>query len=65
MKNASSDDYLEIIKHEMLAEYIKTIDRSFIKEIVLRAGEKISDIDDILKHPSVKEIDVDLFYIKI
>ncbi len=39
--------------------------RGFIKEIVLRAGGKVADIENILKLPSVKEIDDDLFYIKI
>ncbi|WP_170164439.1 hypothetical protein [Sinomicrobium pectinilyticum] len=57
------NNYLEIIKHEMLVESLETIDRNFIKEIVLRAGGKVSDIDIILKHPSVKEINEDLFYI--
>jgi len=65
MKNTTIDNYLEIIKHEMMTECLETIDRGFIKEIVLRAGGKVTDIDNILRHPSVKEIDVDLFYIKI
>ena len=59
------NDYLEIIKHEMLAEQLETIDRAFIKQIVLRAGGKVSDVDRILEHPEIKEIDDDLFYIKI
>ncbi|RNL92289.1 hypothetical protein ED312_03765 [Sinomicrobium pectinilyticum] len=62
-KNTMINNYLEIIKHEMLVESLETIDRNFIKEIVLRAGGKVSDIDIILKHPSVKEINEDLFYI--
>ncbi len=59
------NDYLEIIKHEMLAEQLETIDREYIKNIVLRAGGKVSDIDGLLEHPEIKEIDDDLFYIKI
>ncbi len=65
MKNIINDDYLGIIKAEMLAECLETIDRKFIKEIVLRAGGKVDDIDNILKLPSVKEIDEDLFYVKL
>jgi len=65
MNNITIDAYLGIIKAEMTAEYLETIDRGYIKEIVLRAGGKVADIDNILKHPSVKEIDDDLFYIKI
>jgi len=56
--------YLEIIKAEMIAEYIETIDRNFINQVVLRAGGKISEVNDVLNHPSVKEIDEDKFYIK-
>ncbi|AZJ35814.1 hypothetical protein [Tenacibaculum singaporense] len=62
--NTEIETYLSIIKAEMLAEYIDTIDRNFIKEVVLRAGGKDFEIDEVLKHPSVKEIDEDLFYIK-
>ncbi len=65
MKNTTLDTYLGIIKAEMLAECLETIDREYIKVIVLRAGGNVTDIDNILKHPSVKEIDDDLFYIKI
>ena len=65
MKNTAIDAYLGIIKAEMMVECLETIDREFIKQIVLRADGKVADIDKILKHPSVKEIDVDLFYIKI
>ena len=65
MKNTTIDVYLGIIKAEMMAECLETIDRGFIKEIVLRAGGKVADIENILKLPSVKEIDDDLFYIKI
>ena len=64
MKNTIIDTYLGIIKAEMLVEYIETIDRNFIKEVILRAGGEVSEIDDVLKHPSIKEIDEDLFYIK-
>ena len=63
MKNTEIDTYLGFIKAEMMAEYIETIDRDFIKEVVMRAGGNSTDIDNILKHPSVKEIDRDLFYI--
>ncbi len=65
MKNTKIDAYLGIIKAEMMVECSETINRGFIKEIVLRAGGKVVDIDNILKHPTVKEIDDDLFYIKI
>jgi hypothetical protein len=64
MKNTEIDTYLGIIKAEMMAEYLETIDREFIKTVVLRAGGKVSDIDTIIKLDSVKEIDDDLFYIK-
>ena len=62
MKNTEIDNYLGIIKAEMIAEYIETIDRAFIKEVVLRAGGKVADVDTILKHDAVKEIDDDMFY---
>ena len=39
----------------MLAEYVKEVDRSFIEEIVLRAGGQISEVEDVLKHPSVRK----------
>lgn len=58
------DTYLGIIKAEIIAEYIDTIDRAFIIEVLLRAGGKVADIDTILKHDAVKEIDDDMFYIK-
>lgn len=48
----------------MVAEYLVTIDKAFIKAVVLRAGGKVADIDNILKLPSVKEISDDLLYIK-
>ncbi|WP_299364898.1 hypothetical protein [Winogradskyella sp.] len=58
------NSYLRIIKAEMIAEYIETIDRAYIREIVLRAGGNVSDVDMVLEHPEIKEIDNDLFYIK-
>lgn len=64
MENDTIDTYLGIIKAEMIAEYIETIDRNYIKQVVLRAGGEISEINDVINHPSVKEIDEDLFYIK-
>ncbi|WP_417874006.1 hypothetical protein [Xanthomarina gelatinilytica] len=65
MENTAVEAYLDIIKAEMIAEYLETIDREFIKQIVLRAGGNNAEIDNILKHPSVKEIDDDMFYINI
>lgn len=53
-----------LIRHEMLVEQLETINRAFIKQIILRAGGEVSDIDDLLKHSTVKEIDGNLFYIK-
>lgn len=53
-----------LIRHEMLVEQLETINRAFIKQIILRAGGEVSDIHYVLKHPTVKEIDDDLFYIK-
>mgnify|MGYP003710163095 CR=1 FL=1 len=64
MKDTTIESYIGIIKAEMMAEYIKTIDRDFIEEVILRAGGKVSDIEEVLKHPSVKEIDDEMFYIK-
>ncbi len=64
MENEKIDTFLMLIRHEMLVEQLETINRDFIKEIVLRAGGKVSDIDNVLKHSTVKEIDDDLFYIK-
>jgi len=64
MENEKIDTFLMLIKHEMFAEQFDTINRNFIKQVVLRAGGKIADIDNVLKHPSVKEIDYDSFYIK-
>ncbi|MBD3861976.1 hypothetical protein [Olleya marilimosa] len=64
MENDTIDTYLGIIKAEMIAEYIETIERNYIKQVVLRAGGEISEINDVINHPSVKEIDEDLFYIK-
>ncbi len=65
MEDPSSNDYLDIIKHEMRVESTETVNRQFINQIVLRAGGKITDIDDIIKLPEVKEINDDLFYIKL
>ncbi|WP_178985392.1 hypothetical protein [Winogradskyella helgolandensis] len=64
IENKKIDTFLMLIKHEMHAEQLDAIDRNFIKQVVLRADGKIADIDIILKHPYVKEIDVDLFYMK-
>ena len=64
MENSDIEAYLGIIKAEMLAEHLETIDREFIKEIVLRAGGRVEDVESIVKHSSLKEIDKDLFYIK-
>ena len=64
MENVKIDTYLGIIKAEMIAEYIETVNRAYIQEIVLRAGGNVSDVDIVFNHPSVKEIDDDLFYIK-
>lgn len=64
MQNEKIDTFLMLIRHEMLVEQFETINRAFIKQIIQRAGGEVSDIDDVLKHPSVKEIDNDLFYIK-
>ncbi len=64
MDNEKIDTFLMLIRHEMLVEQFKAINRAYIKQIVLRAGGKVSDIEEILKHPTVKEIDDDLFYIK-
>ncbi len=64
MENEKIETFLMLIKHEMFAEQLETINRAFIKQVVLRAGGKVSDIDEVLKHPSVREIDDDLFYIK-
>lgn len=65
MNKEKIDTFLMLIKHEMFAEQLETINREFIKQIVLRAGGKVSDVDHVLEHPTVKEIDEDLFYIKI
>ncbi len=64
MENEKIETFLMLIKHEMFAEQLETINRAYIKQIVLRAGGKVNDIDDVLKQPTVKEIDDDLFYIK-
>ena len=58
------DTFLQILKAEMIAEYLDTIDRDYIKTVVKRAGGKVTDVDKILQHPEVKEIDEDQFYIK-
>ena len=65
MNKEKIDTFLMLIKHEMFAEQLETINREFIKQIVLRAGGKVSDVDHVLEHSTVKEIDEDLFYIKI
>jgi hypothetical protein len=64
MQNEKIDTFLMLIRHEMLVEQFETINRAFIKQIILRAGGEVSDIDDVLRDPTVKEIDDDLFYIK-
>ncbi len=64
MDKEKIETFLMLIRHEMLVEQFETINRDYIKQIVLRAGGKVSDIDEVLKHPIVKEIDDDLFYIK-
>lgn len=64
MENEKINTFLMLIRHEMLVEQFETINRDYIKQIILRAGGKVSDIDEVLKHPTLKEIDDDLFYIK-
>ncbi|MDT7831807.1 hypothetical protein RQM59_05410 [Flavobacteriaceae bacterium S356] len=64
MENEKTNTFLMLIRHEMLVEQIETINKDFIKQIILRAGGKVEDIDDVLKHSSVKEIDDDMFYVK-
>ena len=64
MENEKIDTFLMLVKHEMLSEQLDTINKNIIKQVVLRAGGKVVDVDNILKHPSVKEIDYDSFNIK-
>lgn len=64
MENQEIDTYIMLIKHGMFMEKLETVNRDFIKQIILKADGEMSDIDTILKHPEVKEIDDDMFYIK-
>lgn len=64
LDNEKIETFLMLVKHEMFAEQLNTIDKNFIKQVVLRAGGIDNDVDIVLKHPSVKEIDDDMFYIK-
>lgn len=65
MDKEKIDTFLMLIKQEMFAEQLETINREFIKQIILRSGWKFNDIDYVLEHPTVKERDEDLFYVKI
>lgn len=41
----------------MFAENIKTVDKAFIEQIVLRAGGKSIEAIEVLNHPSVRKAD--------
>ncbi|MBV7268113.1 hypothetical protein [Winogradskyella luteola] len=48
MENTVIDAYLGIIKTEMMVESLETVSRGYIKEIILRAGGNVNDIDIVL-----------------
>ncbi|WP_426430339.1 hypothetical protein ACPX19_12485 [Winogradskyella sp. HB-48] len=64
MKREDINAYIMLIKHGMFMEQLQTINKAFIKQIILKADGDNRDIDIILEHPEVMEIDDDLFYIK-
>jgi signal transduction protein with GAF and PtsI domain len=49
------ETYIILIKHEMGAEGLKTIDKEFIKQIVLRAGGNPSEVVEVFSHPAVRK----------
>jgi hypothetical protein len=51
------ETYIMLLKHEMFAEDIKTVDKEFIEQIVLRAGGKSSEVGEVLNHPSIRKAD--------
>lgn len=50
------ETYVMLLKHEMLAESIKVVDKKYVKGIVLRAGGKISEVEEVIDHPNVREV---------
>lgn len=47
------ESYIVLLQHEMFAENIKTVDKGYITEVVLRAGGEESQVEEILNHPWV------------
>lgn len=43
------EDLIMLIKHEMMAEYLESVDESYIRIVVLRAVESEDDVEDIVK----------------
>jgi hypothetical protein len=61
--NEEIETYIMLLKHEMFAEDIKTIDKEFIKQIVLRAGGKLNEVGDVLNHPAVRKADSGEYFV--
>lgn len=53
MKKSRIESYLEIVKHEMFADEVKTVDKDFIEKVIIRAGGKSNEVEDVINHPSV------------
>lgn len=47
------ESYIVLLQHELFAEDIKAVDKGYITEVVLRAGGKETQVEEILNHPLV------------
>ena len=57
MKKSEVETYVMLLKHEMFAEDVKTVDKEFIEQIVLRAGGNSSEVGEVLNYPTVRKAD--------
>ena len=64
MEESAIQTYVMLLKHEMLAEYIRTVDKKFIEQIILRAGGKLSEVDEVLNHPSISKTENGKYTVK-
>jgi len=49
------ETYIMLLKHEMASEDVETIDKEYIIQIVLRAGGRSSEVEEVLNHPKVRK----------
>lgn len=57
MEESGIETYVMLLKHEMLADQVKKVDKGFIRQLVLRAGGKASEVEEVVNHPSVSKTD--------